>query len=207
MQVLWLNSFFRKVFSVHPCWKRKITCCAMMSMVIKKSVMYIQLINWGCLTRPIDLKMDRSSPLQGQKQTYTIHLCIIWTLVQHLFSNAWTISTNLLFQLLLLLLLSSHSLSLHYNCYRLTLNNEDCELRHTQSSETVSSPSHVPRSSIPPAAVPVCWYISVKGVPVGYEERPPGAEDDCVVRCRGQRQEEHFELKADSQEDSTCNEW
>lgn len=49
-------------------------------------------------------------------------------------------------------------------------------------------------------------FGSVKDVAVGYEERPLGAEDDDVVRCRGQREEEHFELKADSQENSAGHE-
>lgn len=65
---------------------------------------------------------------------------------------------------------------------------------------------YLPRSN-PPAAVPVARYASIKDVSVGYEVYPLGAEDDYVVCCRGQREEEHFKLKANSQEDSTCNEW
>lgn len=48
--------------------------------------------------------------------------------------------------------------------------------------------------------------MSVKDVSVGHEEHPLGAENDDVVCCRGQGEEEHFELKAHPEEDSTCNE-
>ncbi len=48
--------------------------------------------------------------------------------------------------------------------------------------------------------------MSVEDISVCDEERALGAEDDDVVCCRSQDEEEHFELKADPEEDSTGNE-
>lgn len=59
--------------------------------------------------------------------------------------------------------------------------------------------------SVPPAAVPAIRNRSIKDVGVGHEEHSLGAEDDDVECCRGQGEEEHFELKAHPEKDSTCD--
>ena len=59
--------------------------------------------------------------------------------------------------------------------------------------------------SVPPAAVRDAGDGGVKVASVGQEERPLGAEDDDVVCCRRHGEEEHFELKAHPEEDSTCD--
>lgn len=60
--------------------------------------------------------------------------------------------------------------------------------------------------SAPPAAVPGAVDLSVEDVSVLHEEFPLGAEDEDVVGCGCQHEEEHFELKAHTEEDSACNE-
>ena len=63
-----------------------------------------------------------------------------------------------------------------------------------------------PLHSVPPAAIAAVVLLSVEEVSVDLKEFPVGAEDDDVVCCGGQGEEEHFELKAHPEEDSTCNE-
>lgn len=48
--------------------------------------------------------------------------------------------------------------------------------------------------------------LSVENFSVDHKEFPLGAEDEDVVRCGGQDEEEHFELKAHPEEDSACDE-
>lgn len=61
--------------------------------------------------------------------------------------------------------------------------------------------------SVPPAAVPAARDVRIEDLSIGLEEILLGAEDDDVICCGGQGEEEHFELKAYAEEDSTCNEW
>lgn len=66
--------------------------------------------------------------------------------------------------------------------------------------------AYLPDCIYVPAAVPARVGLSVQDDSVGHKEFPLGAEDDDVVHCGGQGEEEHFELKAHAEEDSTCNE-
>lgn len=56
------------------------------------------------------------------------------------------------------------------------------------------------------AIVPVFIELVVKHLSIAAEETSLGAEDDDVVGCGGQGEEDHFNLKAHPQEHSTSYE-
>lgn len=58
----------------------------------------------------------------------------------------------------------------------------------------------------PPAAVTAAIGLSIQDISVGHKQFTLCAEDEYVVYYGGQGEEEHFELKAHPQEDSTRNE-
>lgn len=162
----------------------------MMSMVTRKSVMYMQLIILGCFTSPIHFS-KHSESLQKNKQQYLLSMTShIRSLSLNRHCNVLQVETDWPPGLIIVTVLRW-----------LIRKQKTCFNNAFMKKEIIPCP---PCS---PAAVCTVIDLSIKEWFISLKEVNPGAEDDDVVCCGGHSEEEHFKLEAHSQEDSTCNKW